>query len=372
MSEQKNPRGNPFGISLIPQLFNTCGLSTILMLTGKSPHLSQTNRFFLSRVLELIQPILIDKIKNMDREISLQYALQYLLLKIENRSTINYEFIYHFLHNKFGHVLDDQVAIHTYLMTMKMDHLNKTQNYSTYDSYRLYMEKKGIITTNLLRNEMFTMKSDLELKFLMEIFGYQFIPNESGDGTGALFIANKKRKNDFEKIQLLLTEISSNSNYRILYGVHNHWVAVTGMSEEKGSGQVFIHYNDPMIPEAKTIPLDEIDGTHRFYIFKESETDVVKLWEMMEQVIVQEIQIEKNLQNRTAVEKVLASREEVNIDLVKELNLSRKISMLQADRESKSHLSINLHPTKTLQSTRHSGKEKDWDTDVDFEFEDQN
>ncbi|MHA1611685.1 MAG: hypothetical protein ACTSYU_06495 [Promethearchaeota archaeon] len=406
MVEQKNPRWNPLGIPLIPQLFNTCGLSTILMLTAKSSHLRQSNRVFLSRVLQHIRPILIDKVDNLDREISLQYVLQYLLLKVENRFTINYKFLHNYLNGKFGHVFDDQMAIHTYLMKQKMIHLNRTQNYSTYDSYRLYMEKRGLITPNLLRNEMFTMKSDLELKFLMEIFGYQFIPNlfnadASGDGTGALHIAPKKRKKDYEKIKLLLTEISSKPNYRILYGVHSHWVALTGMSEDETRGNVLIHYNDPMIPEARSIPLNEINETHRFYIFKESESDVVKLWGMIEQVAVQEIQIEKNLQEKAAVDKVLLSREEVNVDLVKKLNLTRKISMLQAERESNLKSESNSKPNSlsqpeseseselssesefaselesstdlgldtSRQSRKQSTKGSDWDTEIDFEFE---
>ncbi len=359
MLEQKNPQWNPFGIPLIPQLFNTCGLSTVLMLTAKDSHLPQNNRVFLSRVLQHIQPILVDKVEN--REISLQYVLQYLLLKIENPRTSNYQFIYKYLHGIFGHVFVDQVTIHTHLMTQKMDFLNKMQNFSTYDSYRLYMEKKGLITPNLLRNEMFTMKSDLEIKFLMEIFGFQFIPNQfnpndSGDGTGALYMSSKKRKKDYEKIQILLTRISSNPTYRVLYGVHSHWVALTGMSEDENGGNVLIHYNDPMIPEAKTIPLNEIDETHRFYVFKDSESKVSSLWGKIEQVITQEIQVEKNLQETAAVEKVLASREEVNIDLVKKLNNDDRITWYRVESENQE--SIHNHSAyASLERDKHQPSE---------------
>ncbi|MHA1673915.1 MAG: hypothetical protein ACTSYI_09825 [Promethearchaeota archaeon] len=406
MLEQKNPRWNQYGIPLIPQLFNTCGLSTVLMLTAKASHLQQNNRVFLSRVLQHIQPILVDKVENMDREISLQYVLQYLLLKIENPSTANYQLVNKYLYDKFGHVFRDQITIHSHLMTEKMNFLNKMHDYSTYDSYRLYKEKSGLITPNLLRNEMFTMKSDLELKFLMEIFGFQFIPNQfnpndSGDGTGALYMASKKRKKDYEKIQILLTKITSNPTYRVLYGVHSHWVALTGMSEDEDGGNVLIHYNDPMIPEAKTISLNEIDESHRFYVFKDSEAKVSELWGQIEQVITQEIQVEKNLQETAAVEKVLASREEVNIDLVKKLNLIRKISVLSDGRGSKSKAkfmgkskakSKSILETKSKSNVKSktstkldsdsstqlpkkgnlSKKGKEWDTDIDFDFEDHN
>lgn len=400
---QNADRSNIFEIPLIPQLFNTCGLSTVLMLTADNGQKSHSNRQFLLGVLNLIRPILLDQCDDIDQEICLQYVLQYLLLKIENQYSNNYRFLFNYLHGKFGYIFDDQVAIHIHLITTKQEHLKVTHNFTMYESYRLYLEKNGLVTPNLLRNEMFTMKTDLELKFLMEIFGYSFLPYESGDGTGAIFLPPKSKVKHQQKLIEKLENVLKTPNHRILYGDSNHWVALTGISQDSDL-ENWLHFNDPMIPAAKKIAIRDLDATHRFYVFEKSGIDKEKMWGQIYTAIQKDIRIEAHLQQTAAIERVLAIRGEITSTLFDNDEPDRKITMQEFEETEKTSqtphpnspqatqkkpLSSDLHEqTKNTLSNKsdfstsennesnpnivvktRKSTENEWDTDIDFDFE---
>ncbi|WP_457559155.1 hypothetical protein [Candidatus Harpocratesius sp.] len=381
-------------IPIIQQMFNTCGLASILMLSyDKSLLFIRKN---LIKLLEIIQPLISDECKKKKNNICLQYALQYVLLKIQNRECTNYRFLYNYLHGKFGYTFDDQVAVHNYLLGSKLNDFLNSQKFSYYDCYKLYLENGGFITPDLLQNEMLTMKTDLELKFLMEIFGFSFIPYESGDGTGALYIPEKavgKRKT-YHKLAKKLMQIIRDPKYRILYGFSNHWVAVFQITESEANTEIpKIYFNDPMTANVKSIKIDQLDNSHRFYIFKRNKLNLDKLWKNIIETVAEDIKIESHLQEMNAVEKVLASKEKKNSTsaLFSVLNptINQKSSSVQENSKIISSLpeiqnsenSDEFILEKIDEKTKNEKKKKvmssdvensseDWDIEIDFEFED--
>ncbi|MCF2140377.1 MAG: hypothetical protein K9W44_10030 [Candidatus Lokiarchaeota archaeon] len=384
-------------IPIIQQMFNTCGLASILMLSyDKSLLFIRRN---LIKLLEIIQPLIKDECKQKKNDICLQYALQYILLKIQNRECIRYRFLYNYLHGKFGYTFDDQVAVHTYLLGSKLSDFLNSQKFSYYDCYKLYLENRGLITPDLLQNEMLTMKTDLELKFLMEIFGFSFIPYESGDGTGALYIPKKavgKRKT-YHKLAKKLIQIVKDPKYRILYGFSNHWVAVFQIIESETNTEIpKIYYNDPMTASVKSIKIDQLDNSHRFYIFKRNKLNLNKLWENVLETVEEDIKTESHLQEMHAVEKVLASRKEkdsasalfavLNPSINQESshikdNSKKEFFSPVSQNSEKSQNSLEIMSEKDNERINHKEKKKnisnnnensseEWDIEIDFEFED--
>lgn len=65
-----------------------------------------------------------------------------------------------------------------------------------------------------------------------------------------------------------------------------------------------------MTASVKSIKIDQLDNSHRFYIFKRNKLNLNKLWENVLETVEEDIKTESHLQEMHAVEKVLASRKE--------------------------------------------------------------
>ncbi len=335
---------NGVEIPIIQQMFNTCGLASILMLSH-DPSRSEIHQN-LMKLLEIIQPLIKDECQKMLNSLCLQYAVQYLLLKIQHQEARNFHFLHNYLHGKYGYTFDDQETVLSYMMKTKMQQFLETQDFLLFDSYRLFLEHHGLITPHLLRNEMLTMKSDLELKFLMEPLGFSFESHETGDGTGALYIPVKKVRNRKEGLKFIhrLKKFANQPNKRVLYGFANHWVAVSYISEVDIDNPL-IYYVDPMTSSVKQAGVEFLDESHRFYVFTRNRINYSKLWKNILEISKETVKIERKLQETHSVDKVLAARSEKN---------------------SKDALFSILNQ----ESSKNQNHEDDWDVEIDFEFED--
>jgi hypothetical protein len=287
---------------LIQQLHNTCGLASILMLTD--PENNEKLHDFFEKIADLIHPLLQKIAPGLNEKESIyQYVLEYLLLKSQSQNDEKYQFLNEYLNTRFGAAYKDQKTINNYILTAKREKFLAGNQYEIAKAYDNYILEGHLVHPTMLEDETHTMKTDLELKILFEILGYQYIPTESGDGTGALYFSNS---NAWESLNTLcLSHI--NYNRRILYGFENHWTAVIGLfprslkgwKVKKGKIQCksapkdfFITFNDPIPPTKYDRIIKGIDSSHRFYVFEDRQENLKWLWDQIIDSIKEDIQEE--------------------------------------------------------------------------------
>ncbi len=99
--------------------------------------------------------------------------------------------------------------------------------------YLYYTEMDDLVSPPILTQNLFTMKTDAELKILAELFNYEFIPKDGEDMTGAVYFTRKQissRLSQTVKIKWRkLEEWANQQNQIILYGQAHHWLAIRGV-----------------------------------------------------------------------------------------------------------------------------------------------
>ena len=233
-------------IPLYTQLTNTCGLSSLLMITN-SPKDSS---------LELLLNDIMNKMRVEPYYrgiIGWQLAEGYLLMKM----CFNRSLAYH-LRKTF----QDEYAIFKMILLQQLEDrmnafllVNDSQKVS---DIKLYLTK-GIIRKNAFYEYLFEMKTNLELKMLAYFYGGESLAFPSTDGTGALWLDGKDNK---KKLHTLYQHVPDG----LLIGLGYHWLAVQGMEEIK-KNQYDFHIHDPK-GERRTVSSNKIEVNFRFYAFK--------------------------------------------------------------------------------------------------------
>jgi RNAse (barnase) inhibitor barstar len=285
---------------LVSQMPNACGLASVLM--AIDPNRSGRIKAFLEEMWNTIEPL----IQKLDNNVSTQderyqYVLEYLLLKIQGNGTK--QFLYDYLTSRFSMLYEDQRTVNNYLLTAKREkflNLNQTPIAKAYDNYIL---DSDLINTYMLKEELVTYKTDIELKILMELFGFRYILTEAGDGTGAFFFTKKNIDEGLE----ILCEAHANPDKRIILGLENHWVFITGLYPENSREwrmrnkkyaygyslkDFVLVYNDPLGPDERYTDLYNLDSNKRFYIFEARNENLKWLWDPLIEAIQLDIKIE--------------------------------------------------------------------------------
>ncbi len=304
-------------LPLAPQVPNGCGLATLLM--NVNPEKYKEYKEFLDRVFDIVKQFLPFASKISVKEFRWAYVLQCLLLKAQAYG--NWDFLYEFLNERMEYAFEDQrfvnqSMIEGYKQTMvqkrKVDYLERPLNQ--------YLDQ-GLLNYVMVDNFIKVMKTDVELKILMEFFDYQFEYQNTGDLFGAVvFEANEVRKpGESVRTKLsLLKQKLKDPNYRIFFGVGHHWVAMTAVvdknptvdatketskarKEEKiDAKQVLFLINDPMTPRKSQIMLKNLSGSCRIYIFKRRNQGVSdihkKIIETWASEVEKEVEIMKYIQ----------------------------------------------------------------------------
>ena len=280
---------------LYRQLTNSCGLASILMLMdpNKNPKLQK----ILDNIGELIDPIIFKIIPIKESEFIYQYVLQYVLLKALSRESEGYQFLNEYLTDQFKNSYENQKLISNFKLAESHQKFIEHEMFSIAKAYDRYILEGNTIPTLMLKNETFSVKNDMDLKILMSIFGYDFVPFNSTNGA---LVHNKKDKEFLEN----LCKSYINPENRILFGDGKHWQILTGLYTRdldkwiikneiiapKASLKDFIiSYNDPIIPRQQSIQLKEIISQHYFYIFKKKKSDNSILWDRLQRAIAQNI-----------------------------------------------------------------------------------
>ena len=280
---------------LYRQLTNSCGLASILMLMD--PSKNHKLQEILDNIGELINPIIFKILPVNESEFIYQYVLQYVLLKALSQDSEEYQFLNEYLTVQFKNSFVNQKLISNFKLAESHQKFIEHEMFSIAKAYDRYILEGNTIPTLMLKNETFSVKNDMDLKILMSIFGYDFIPFNSTNGALAY---NKKDKEFLEN----LCKSHIDPENRILFGDGKHWQALTGMytkdldkwviKNEKIAPKTslkdfIIAYNDPIIPKQNSIQLKEIISQQFFYIFKKKKGDNSILWDRLKNAIAQNI-----------------------------------------------------------------------------------
>jgi hypothetical protein len=282
-------------IPLFQQLTNSCGLASILMLMDpkKNPKLQE----ILDNIGELINPLILKILPLNESEFTYQYVLQYLLLKALSRNSDEYQFLTDYLTEEFENSYENQKLISNFKLAESHQKFIEHEMFAIAKAYDRYILEGNTIPRLMLKNETFSVKNDMDLKILMSIFGYDFIPFNSTNGA---LVYNKKNKNFLEN----LCKSHIDPENRILFGDGKHWQALTGLytnnldkwviKNEKIAPKTSLNdytivYNDPIIPKQHSMPLKEIVSQQFFYVFKRKKGDHSILWDRIQSAIAQDI-----------------------------------------------------------------------------------
>lgn len=270
---------------LYEQLPNACGLASILSMINPD----QDNRVdqFLADLSYAIKDLMPD-FRASNRVLAYQYALQYLLTKAQG--TGSKKSLYHYLNTRFSSAYDDQKVVNNALLGMKKEKFLKMDMMNVVKAYDAFiLGEQDFIVPEMLDDEIRTMKTDLEIKLLMELLGFHFQTVKCCDVTGSLTFV---QKDNTEALHSLI-ESFIHPDRRILYGAKEHWMVVVGMQSKNPflwqlkNGKidpklnwkdVSIILNDPLGPNKREIALKELPNDARFYIFENRKENLSWLW----------------------------------------------------------------------------------------------
>ena len=292
------PESDPLPIiwphPIYQQLMSSCGLASLLMLLD--PESNPPLRAFLNQIHQIIRPLILKITPDLGLEFNYQYVFQYLLLKAESQEADSFQFLYTYLLDQFPSGYADQCAICNYQLLSKRDFYLESNLYDLVRAYDRFLLERSIVSPALLKDETSTIKSGFNLKILMAIFGFEFLPHESGDGTGALYLSKATKK----EFLLLLLEGHLDEHIRILFNDHNHWMAMVGLypknlkkwrkgvdpiAQKRSIKEFTVVFNNPIGPKQELFEMKNLNISQRFYFFKSQEVPPTALWHQIFQAV---------------------------------------------------------------------------------------
>ncbi|WP_371804496.1 hypothetical protein [Candidatus Lokiarchaeum ossiferum] len=210
---------------------NGCGLSALLMLLD----LPQNKEIedFLQKTWNKVKLIFL-KTKFEQKELQYAIALQYLLLKaVGYSSKEGKDQIYSFFSDRLNYTYEDIRVMNSFNQEQfhkaMLDQGKLKEGYL----YLNYTQDRDYITPIMLMENIHTMKTDLELKILAEIFNYEFLYQDSEDMTGAIYFTQKELKKKISQNTKVkwnkLEQFANNPDYIIIYGQYYHWLSIRGI-----------------------------------------------------------------------------------------------------------------------------------------------
>ncbi|TFH27253.1 MAG: hypothetical protein E4G98_06300, partial [Promethearchaeota archaeon] len=209
------------------QHMNGCGLAAVLMLLD-IPH-NPPIKSFLNKVWDHIHELFEDPLFH-HQEMKWAIALQYLLLKALGYA--EKEDLYAFLSGRLEFLYEDQRIMNRFNQEQYYNSLLTHKKISEAYTILHYTETHDYVTPLILFKTLHTMKTDLELKVLAEIFNYEFLYQDSEDYTGAIYFTNKELGREIAQTARVkwnrLEKLVQQPKIIVLYGQAHHWLAIRG------------------------------------------------------------------------------------------------------------------------------------------------
>ena len=228
------------------QLYNTCGLSSLLMLAMPEENKLQ---YLLDDICKLIGVS-----TEFNKALNWQLACGYLLLKMSFNRVLSYQLrkVFNYDYGTFKIILKDQIAQKIALYTKKQDTKKLT-------CLNMFLNRR-VIRKDTLRIFMDDMKTNLELKMLARFFGGIFIPNpNSMDGTGC-YTFPKRTKKDVKFLRQLIDD-------GLMLGLFNHWLPIKDIYKDNDNNDFILTVNDPLKSQERIL-FSNLTDHHRFYSYK--------------------------------------------------------------------------------------------------------
>ncbi|WP_457559156.1 hypothetical protein [Candidatus Harpocratesius sp.] len=214
-------------LPLYAQHTNGCGLASLLMLINvpKNPSIKK----FLDKIWSYIKP-LYNNPPVVKHELQWAIVLQYILLKIVGYA--DKEDLYTFFNERLEFMYEDQRIMNKFNQEQYYNTLLRKKKLLEAYTFLHYTEDHDYITPLLLYKNLHTMKTDLELKILAELFNYQFLYQDAEDYTGAIYFTSQELGREISQSARVkwnrLEKFSQHPDVIILYGQQHHWLAVRG------------------------------------------------------------------------------------------------------------------------------------------------
>ena len=166
------------------------------------------------------------------QELRWAIVLQYTLLKILGYSQKTD--VYDFLRTQLNYVYEDTQIINKFTQEKYRQALLDQKQMDKAYLYLYYTELDDLITPPMLIQNLHTMKTDVELKILAELFNYTYLYQAGEDFTGAIYFTKKQitrrilsqsAKTKWRKLE----HLSNQQTNVILYGQAHHWLAIRGI-----------------------------------------------------------------------------------------------------------------------------------------------
>jgi len=278
---------------LYSQLPNACGLATFLMFVNPDKNIKVKD--FLDQFYPKVKDFYaIDQEK---KEFQWAYVLDYLLLKSIGN-------------NKFSRYLSEKIPemFENYKLLMHFElEKNKNRNFDPDDKiinhmYNSFFES-DLLHPFILRNHLISLKWEYELKLLFFLFGGEFIPQISIDGTGSFFFSRQDTRDlDSEKFlkkfNLLKEYTTEGQDSCVAINTRQHWLVLESVYKE--GNNYFMKILDPArkTPSKIKITKRKFSEKVRFYLFKYDLNNAFILSEEVKQFLGEEIERDKkNLYN---------------------------------------------------------------------------
>jgi hypothetical protein len=195
-------------LPLAPQVPNGCGLATLLM--NVNPDNCKEYKEFLDRLFDIIKKFIPFASKLSVKEFRWAYALECILLKAQAYGT--WDFLYEFLNDRMEYAFEDQRFVNRSMIEgfKQMMVQKRKVDYLEYPLNQ-YLEY-GYLNYVLVDNFIKVMKTDVELKILMELFDYQFEYQNTGDLFGAVVFESSEVRKPGESVRTKLNLLKEKLN----------------------------------------------------------------------------------------------------------------------------------------------------------------
>jgi hypothetical protein len=178
-------------------------------------------------------------------------------------------------------------------MELKQAHINREEGQivEMYDSFF----KKGLNNHFILQEHLGRMKTNVELRILFELFGYEFIPHYYGQPTMALWFSEEEIKNledtVSDKAKILKTEFERGS--KVMWGQSYHWLAITDIQISEKGYEIIV--NDPLIGQKLKIKLQSLTDDDQLYFYKKKNVDMKPIWKSFIDYLTKEFEKERKV-----------------------------------------------------------------------------
>lgn len=289
------PTPDETGYPLYQQLINACGLTTVLMILHHSNY--HTEAAQLDLLCEHLDPLINEIEPDLPSEFQLQYVLQYVLLKIYGAKSVKYQFLKPFFKDAFPQEFFNHLTIVKYQMKQNQRSHLISHLYQNAEGYDQYFLDDYQVNANFLQEQAHYSKMDLDLKLLLWMFGFKFLPQQNQDGTGALSLNYTSEKEYVKHI----TNYFLSPDHHLICGKSAHWMLVVHIYPRESSSffkfkerkegnpleqvkkasklkDITLLMNNPLKNAPQEYNLEDIGQDFRFYIFEKSNPLPEQIW----------------------------------------------------------------------------------------------